>query len=66
MGQMGHCILLILKSSYISMRAFIPVAGLRLFWLVQMTHMTHKIQLSRPRLFISLKNAKSFMGQMGH
>ena len=33
---------------------------------VQMTHMTHKIQLSSPRLFISLKNAKSFMGHMGH
>jgi hypothetical protein len=33
---------------------------------VQMTHLTHKIQLSRPRLFSSLKTAKSFMGQMGH
>jgi hypothetical protein len=33
---------------------------------VQMTHMTHKVQLSRPRLFSSLENAKSFMGHWGH
>jgi len=63
---MGHCIWLILKILYISMRAFIPVAGYRLFWLVQMTHMTHKIQLTPARLFSSLENAKSFMGHMGH